>query len=100
MSIATSKDQNLDKALVVLEESGPVPLTETSDGLGVLEGHSQQADAAPEEIGGEAEGDVKTSKATLGRHITSAPGQEASARQQKHVRQVNKEGEKVFPKKK
>src|SRR6267154_4529532 len=80
MSIATSKDQNLDKAHVAPEEPGPDPLTETQDGLGVLEGHSQQTDAAPEEIGGQAERDVKTSKVTLGRHVTSAAGAEVSAK--------------------
>jgi hypothetical protein len=78
------------------EEPGPDPLTETQDGLGVLEGHSQQTDAAPEEIGGQAERDVKTSKVTLGRHVTSAEGAEVSAKRHNHVRQAKKQGEQVF----
>jgi hypothetical protein len=83
-----------------IEEGHPDPLVETQDGLGVLTGHSQQSDAAPEEIGGQAERDVKTSKATLGRHVTSAAGSEVSAKRHNHVRQAKKEGEKVFSKKK
>jgi hypothetical protein len=57
-------------------------------------GHSQYG---PEpELGAEDERDVKSSRATLGRHITSEPGFAVRDRRHKHVRKAKKLGEKVF----
>jgi hypothetical protein len=89
----------VDEQHASIEEGHPDPLIETQDGLGVLAGHSQQSDAAPEDVGGQAERDTKSSRATLGRHVTSAPGSEVSAKRHNHVRQARKESEKVFTKK-
>ena len=96
MSLETSKTDMLDRARVAVEDNQPDPLCETQDGLGVLSGHSQQAEQAPEDLGGEAERNLKASKATLGRHVTSKPGEVARSRRHKALVSAKREGEKVF----
>jgi hypothetical protein len=97
----TSKDEKLDRAHEAVEESQPDPTTQTQDCCGIVPGHTQQAETAPEDCGGEAERDVKTSsKATLGRHVTSDDGLDIAKRRHSHIKQVRKQNEKVFTKKK
>jgi hypothetical protein len=86
----------VDEQNASLETGHPDPLTDTQDGAGVLSGHSQQADQAPEDLGGEAERDLKSSKVTLGRHVTSEPGEVVRSRRHKALVSAKREGEKVF----
>jgi hypothetical protein len=55
----------------------------------------EQAEGEPE-LGGESQRTAKSSRATLGRHITSAPGFQVAERRHKHVTTRHKEHDKVF----
>jgi hypothetical protein len=85
----------VDEKHASIETGHPDPLTDTQDGAGVLTGHSQQADQAPEELGGEAERDVKKTKVAE-RHVTSEPGEVVRSRRHKALVSAKREGEKVF----
>jgi hypothetical protein len=85
----------VDEQHASIEEGHPDPLTETQDGAGVLAGHSQQADQAPEDLGGEAERDVKKTKVAE-RHVTSEAGEVVRSRRHKALVSAKREGEKVF----
>jgi hypothetical protein len=93
-----SHDKSLDSTHVALETSHPDPTEVSQDGNGILKGHSQQSDVEPEEIGGQAERTTKSTRATLGRHITSDDGSKVSERRHKHVATNRKEKDKLFKK--
>jgi hypothetical protein len=87
----------VDEKHASIEQRQPDPLIDTQDGAGVLSGHSQQADQAPEDIGGEAERDTNKTKVAE-RHITSEPGLKVAESRHAHVRSNRKESEKLFAK--
>lgn len=98
MSVETSKTDRLDRTHVAVEEPGPDPLTETQDGEGPYDGHTQ---GGPEpEKGGENERITKQGRVTLGRHISSESGEIVRSRRHKAFRSAKREGEIVFARKK
>lgn len=54
---------------------------------------------SPESLGAPSERDVKPSKVTLGRHVTSEPGFKVADRRHKHVATHRAEKDKLFEKK-
>lgn len=87
----------VDEKHASIEHGHPDPLTDTQDGAGVLSGHSQQAEQAPEDIGGEAERDTKKTRVAE-RHVISEPGLEVAESRHAHVRNNRRQSEKLFAK--
>lgn len=87
----------IDQNHASIEQGHCDPLTETQDGKGILSGHSQQPDEAPEEIGGEDERSVKPNqKLSLGRHVKSDDGFKKAESRKAHVKSARAENQKAF----